>query len=147
MRWLRAGSRTLPMRSALQVLQLSFNTIPVVCIGQRLFSAVDRGKYLREFGVQLNKLNLVFGDVFFRINGVGRALGNADCAVDAFIGVNHQKIGSFQKTIYRTYINAVGKFTFNTVFSDDVSHSISSGMNTATARKRGVILLRRTECF
>jgi hypothetical protein len=70
---------------------------------------------------------LVGGYIFFGEDGIGGAFGNADGAVDALVGINDQKVGSFAKAINRTNVDTVGEFAFNTVFGHDVRHKKSSG--------------------
>jgi hypothetical protein len=72
--------------------------------------------------------------IFFRIDGVYRALGYAYCAVNAQLGVDGEKIRAFNKAIYRTDIYAVGVFAADAAFGYNVGHiflnSISSWSET-----------------
>jgi hypothetical protein len=66
---------------------------------------------------------LVVGHVFFGVNGVDGTLWNTDCTVNAFIGVDCQKVGAFAKTVHGTDIDAVGVFAFDTGFGNGMGHS------------------------
>ena len=48
---------------------------------------------------------LVAGHVFFGHDGVDRTLGDADRAVDAFIGVDGQEVRTFAEAIHRADID------------------------------------------
>jgi hypothetical protein len=67
---------------------------------------------------------LIFGHVFFGVDSVDRAFGNADGAVNALIGVNGQKIGALAKAVHGTDINAIGVLAFDTGFSDGMCHVV-----------------------
>jgi hypothetical protein len=65
---------------------------------------------------------LAFGHVFFGEDGVGWALRNAHGAVNAFIGVDGQKVRTFAKAIDGANIHTVGVFALDTGFGDNVRH-------------------------
>jgi hypothetical protein len=73
---------------------------------------------------------LVFRHVLFCINGVNWAFRDAHRAVDAFIGVNGQKVGAFAKTVYGAHVHAIGVFAFDTGFGDGMGHGVSWRMKT-----------------
>jgi hypothetical protein len=66
---------------------------------------------------------LVVGHVFFGVNGVDGAFWDTDRTVNAFIGVDCQKVGAFAKTVHGTDIDAVGVFAFDTGFGNGMGHS------------------------
>src|SRR5690606_31905409 len=92
----------------LEVLQLVGNAVPLVGVGGRFLGPADGGEFRGQLGVQGDELELVLGHVFFGIDGVGRALGDTDGAVYAFLGVDHEEIRSFAKTVDRAHVHAVG---------------------------------------
>jgi hypothetical protein len=65
---------------------------------------------------------LVGGQVFFGINGVDRALGDAHGAVDALIGVDGQEVGAFAEAVHRANVHTVGVFALDTGFGNNVGH-------------------------
>jgi hypothetical protein len=67
--------------------------------------------------VLLARRQLVFGK-----NRLDRALGLAKRAVDALIRVDHEKVRSLVKTVYRANLDAVGEFAFDAGFGDDECH-------------------------
>jgi hypothetical protein len=75
-----------------------------------------------QFSIEFNHMLLVFGSIFFRINGIGRAFWNADRAIDTFIGVNNQKIRAFAEAVNGANIHTVGIFALDTGFGDDMGH-------------------------
>lgn len=107
---------------ALEVLQLISNTVPVVSAFQRSLGSVDGAELGGQVGIELYEVQLVLGHIFFGKNGVGRALGDTDSAVDALVRINDKKIWAFTEAIYGTDIDAVGEFAFDTVFGDYMSH-------------------------
>jgi hypothetical protein len=70
---------------------------------------------------------LPIGHVFFCVNGVDRALGDADRTVDALIGVDGQKIRPFAKTIDGADIDTIGVFATDASFGDNVGHGRLTG--------------------
>jgi hypothetical protein len=82
---------------------------------------------VRQFNVELDESHLVCRQVFFGINGVDRALGNADGAVNALVRVNDQHIRAFAETVHRADIYAVGVLATDTGFRNDVGHVGGAG--------------------
>src|SRR5260221_1673766 len=85
-----------------------------------------------ELGVHL--------EPFFRLavgvgeDGIGRALGLADAAVDALVGVDHQHLVALVEAIDCADLDAVHVLALDAVFGNDVSHLIVLSDN---ARFRG----------
>jgi hypothetical protein len=67
-------------------------------------------------------VNLVCGQVFFGLDGIDGAFGNAHCAVNALIGVNGEEVGAFAKTVYGADVHTVGVFAADTGFRNNVGH-------------------------
>ena len=67
-------------------------------------------------------LSLVGWQIFFGIDGIDGAFGNAHGAVNALVGVNGQEVGAFAETVHRTDIHAVGIFAADTGFRNNVGH-------------------------
>ena len=82
--------------------------------------------FFREFGIQCDELLLVGRYVFLCENGFGRAFRDTDCAIDTLIGIDHQCVGAFVKTIDRAYIYTVCIFAEYAGVGDNVGHKLSS---------------------
>ena len=65
---------------------------------------------------------LVARDVFLGNDRVDRALGDADGAVDALVGVDRQEVRAFTEAIDRADVDAVGVLAADARFEDDVGH-------------------------
>jgi hypothetical protein len=61
-------------------------------------------------------------DFVFRVDGVSGTFRFAQGAIDAFVRVDHQKVGSFVKAIHGANIDAVGVLALDAVFGDYESH-------------------------
>jgi hypothetical protein len=107
-----------------QVLQLVFHVLPVVCVGKCVFHAGDTGPVSAKIDVDLNKLDLIRGDVFFGINGVDWAFRNANCAIDAFVRVDYQEVWAFPEAIYGANIDTVSIFTLDARLCYYVGHGV-----------------------
>jgi hypothetical protein len=70
------------------------------------------------------KTLLSLGYVVLGHDGLGRALRFAQGAVDAFLGVDHQEVRAFVKTVHRADFDAVGVFALDAVVQDDIGHGV-----------------------
>ena len=104
--------------------QRSFSGLatPLVCIGRGRFLAANFWPFARQVCINLEKLQLILGDVFFWHDGVNRAFRHTQSAIDALFGVDYQKVRAFVKAFNRADFHAIGVFTFNAVFKDDERH-------------------------
>jgi len=68
---------------------------------------------------------LILREFILRVDSINGAFGFTKCAVDAFIGVNDQKIWAFIEAVYGTNFDAVSMFAFDTVFYNNEGHSVS----------------------
>ena len=75
-----------------------------------------------KFGIECGKFLLIFWQIIFKENGIDGALGHTERAIDTFLGINDKKIGPLVETVYRADLHAIGVFTFDAVFCNDVSH-------------------------
>jgi hypothetical protein len=57
-----------------------------------------------------------------RLDRLGRTFGFANAAIDAFVGMNDEKVLAFIKAIDRADFNAVGIFAANAIVGHDVGH-------------------------
>jgi hypothetical protein len=103
--------------------QLFGHVFPVICVRQGRLCSSDRRPGPRKLEVQGGELDFVRIEIFFSLNGIDGALGNADGAVDAFVGVNDQHVGTFAKTVHGADVDAIGVFAADAGFGDDVGHS------------------------
>jgi hypothetical protein len=67
-------------------------------------------------------VNLVGGKIFFCIDGIDGAFGNADRAIDALVGVNGEEVGAFTEAVNWADIHTVGVFATDTGFRNNVGH-------------------------
>ncbi|GLR26686.1 hypothetical protein GCM10007875_17760 [Limnobacter litoralis] len=65
---------------------------------------------------------MVSRHVFFGVNGVYRALGNAHGAIDALIWVDDQKVWAFTEAIDWANVYTVGVFAFDARLGHYVCH-------------------------
>ena len=79
-RWPRLGS-------TLEQVQLGLHRLPFVGVGRRRFAFDDRSPDLRQLGIERLELLLVGRHVILGKDGLDRALGDAEGAVDAIAGV------------------------------------------------------------
>ena len=77
---------------------------------------------MREFCVDLNEIKLIGRDIFFCENGSLGAFRHTYGAVDAFIGVNGDKVGTFVEAINRTDVHTVRTLAVDAGFANNVSH-------------------------
>ncbi len=112
---------------AFQQRQLRHHIFPLIRICRSRFAFGDAfpAGFLRQLNVELDEVHLVGWRVFFGIDRVDGAFWDADCAVDAFIGVDDQHVGAFAKAVDGAYIDAVGVFAFDTGFGNDVGHFLA----------------------
>ena len=108
--------------SADQLIQLAGLVFPFFSVRQGLFALGDAGPCLGQVGVDLDVLLLVARHVFFRDDGVDGALRDANGAIDALIGIDHQEVRAFAEAVHRAYVHTVRVFAFDAGFGDDVGH-------------------------
>ena len=106
------------------MLQLFGDVFPVVCVRQRRLRPGNRWPHAGKFEIERGELDFVGIEIFFSLNGVDRALGNADSTVNAFVWINHQKIGAFTKAVNWANINTVGIFATDAGFGNNVGHGL-----------------------
>jgi hypothetical protein len=110
--------------SAHQLPDLVRLVFPVFGVGQRglalgdALPAVGQG----QLGIDLDEGDLVGRQVFFGVDRVDRAFGDADRAIDAFVRVDHQHVGTFAEAVDGANVHAVGVFATDAGFGDDVGH-------------------------
>ena len=108
---------------ALQFRQLAGFVFPVIGVWQGRFALGDAGPAdARQLGVHGGHVLLIRGHILFGVDGVDRALGDANRAIDALIRVDGQEIRAFAKAIDGTNVHTVGVFTADTGFGDNVGH-------------------------
>ena len=132
-----------PDGSADQVSQLAGLVVPGIRIGQGRLALGDTGPGLGQLGIELDHVLLVAGHVLFRDDGIDRALGNADRAVDAFVRIDGEEIRALTEAVNGADINAIGVLAADAGFGNDVGHGGSSvfvgpaSARDATGAKRG----------
>jgi hypothetical protein len=104
--------------------QFPFAVFPSISIRQRGFSCGDHfpTRQAIEFSIERLHMLLFCWQVFFGIDRVDWALGDAHSAVNAQLGVDSKEIWAFNKAIDGTDIDTVGIFTADTAFGNNVGH-------------------------
>jgi hypothetical protein len=107
-----------------QLVELFLDVFPLLRFGQCCLGLRNRRPGARKVDVDLDEVHLIGRHVFLGEDGVHRALGHANGAIDALVGVDDQEIWAFPETIYRAYINAIGVATADARFGDNVGHNV-----------------------
>ncbi len=115
------------MRSTLQQSEFVNFVFPLIRIRRCSLALGDAfpAGFLAELDVEFDEMDLIRGRVFFSVDRIHRAFGNADGAVDAFVGVDDEHVGAFAEAVHGADINAVGVFAFDAGFSNDVGHGVA----------------------
>ena len=132
-------------RSTFEVLQFFFHILPVVGVGEGCLGLGDGRPFARQIDVDLDELLLNGRQVFYRVDRIDRAFGDADCTIDAFVGIDRQEIRAFAEAINRAYVDAIGIAATDAGFGYYVGHNgpickIRSG----SAGKNGAYVTRMT---
>jgi hypothetical protein len=108
----------------LKLRQFSSPFFPVLCIGQCGFSFVNGFPSRKpiKLSVEGDHVSLVGGQVFFCVDCVNGALGDAYGAINAGIRVDGEKVRAFNKAIYGADIYTVGIFAADAAFSHYMGH-------------------------
>lgn len=103
-----------------------------------LLHARDRRPFLGQLGIQLDEDLLILRHVLLGHDGIDRALGDADRAIDAFIGIDGEEVGAFTETVDGADIDTIGVSAANTVFGYDVRHDGPSPWHADVRKAKGV---------
>jgi hypothetical protein len=115
-----------PRRSTfLQQVTLLFDFGPLVGIRGAVLLFDDRRPDLRELRIQPDEIALILRDVILGKDRFDRTFRNAQRAIDAFVGIDHQDIRSLAKTIDRANVYAIGIFALDAALGHNVSHGMS----------------------
>ena len=109
--------------SALQQGELVWFASPLLGVRQSAFHFGNTGPYFGQFGIQFQEHGLVLRQLVLGEDGVYRAFGFAQGAVDTFVRVDNQKVGTLVKAVNRTDFNAVCMFAVDSVFTYNKCHS------------------------
>lgn len=102
--------------------KLAADTIPLGGIGQRILANGDHRPLPTQFSVQGGEMFLTRRHVVDGEDRLGRALWLTKRAVDALVGIDHQKIGTFVETVHRADFDTVSVLATDAVFGDDKGH-------------------------
>ena len=105
-----------------QVLELVLNAVPFFGVWQWLFADIDHRPLGCEFCIEFDEMLLTRGHIILGKDGFSGTLRFTQGAINAFIRVDYEKIGTFVKTVNGTDIYAVRVFTLDTVLYNNVSH-------------------------
>ena len=70
-------------------------------------------------------MRVLFLEVILSLDGINRALGLTQGAINAFLRVDNQKVGTLVKAVDRANLYAVGVFALDAVFGNNKSHGES----------------------
>src|SRR5450830_1213706 len=98
---------------------------PFVSVRKSRLGSGDDFPLWREFCIQCDEVLLVGGYVFFGKDCIDWTLWHADRAVNAFVWINCQEVGTLAKGIHRAHINTVGIFASDARLGDNERHDIS----------------------
>ena len=138
-------SASVSMTSGARCQRTSWSSLPVRSFhssasGSARLAPRDARPALGQLGVELGHVLLVAGHVFLGNDGVDRALGDADGAVDALVGVDGQEVRAFTEAVDRADVDAVGVLAADARFEDDVGHganfTVSIALASAAGRRR-----------
>ncbi len=119
----------------LEVLKLVFHVVPFVGVVWRIFHLGDHRPVLRQFFVELEVLLLSLGQLIFGVNSLYRALGLAQCTVNALVRIDNEKVRAFVEAIHRANLDAVGQFALNTGFCNNECHAGNLNFRSAYAMR------------
>src|SRR5688572_21496390 len=125
--------------AALALEQLGFvlDLFPVVGVGGSVLRLRDDGPALRELGVELQELLLAGRHVVLRADRFDGALGLAQRAIDALLGIDDEHVRPFVEAIDGAHLDAVGVLALDTGFRDDEGHVIApQGAPSGAVRRR-----------
>mgnify|MGYP006943582059 CR=1 FL=1 len=90
-----------------------------------------------------------FRNIFLRENRGFRALRNADRAVDAFIRIDYEEVGTFAESVYRADVHAISVLAVNAAITDNMCHETSTSRETEFMNRDvfGVSFCRRGQYF
>src|SRR5258708_29064367 len=100
--------------------ELFWDTFPAVGVGVRIRLSGNIRPLLSVFGV--HRYLLRRPRVGIRHDGLSRALGLADAAVDALRGLDHEHVFPLVEAIDGAHFDAVHVLALNARFRDDVGH-------------------------
>jgi len=106
----------------LQVRQLVRDIFPVLSVSQWQLGFGDRWPFARQINVNFDEGLLIGWHILFGENRIDRTFCYTDGTVDAFIGINGQKVRAFAKTVYRANIDAVCVTAIDAGFGYNMSH-------------------------
>src|SRR5262249_7787680 len=120
--------------SARQKLLLVLDLRPFVRVGGSGLALDDRLPGLRELGVERNPAALLRRHVVLGEDRLDRALGDAQRAIDAFPGIDHQHVRALAEAFDRAEVDAIGVLALDAALGDDVGHEdnlITPGMRSS----------------
>src|ERR1700676_276517 len=106
------------------LLELTLDALPLIGVGRCLPLA---GNVRPGSGILPVELNPALGRLLaVRHDCLDRALGLADAAVDAFLGIDHQHVLALVEAIHGADFDAVHVLALDAGIVDDVGHSSST---------------------
>ncbi len=93
--------------STLQQSALVFYVLELIRFRERRLRLRDARPIMGELCIQSDEILLIGRDIIGCVDRNHWALSHADGAVDAFVGINRQKIRTFPKTVHRAHVHAI----------------------------------------
>jgi hypothetical protein len=108
--------------SAFELIEFVWRSIPLVGVGKGLPTDSNHRPSLRQRSIQRDKFTLTIRHIILSKDGLCGALGHAKRAINAFVRVDRQKVGTLVKAVNRADFHAVRVFALDAVLSNNVSH-------------------------
>src|ERR687898_494259 len=104
--------------------KLVFFVLKIIGVGRRLALAGDVRPSGRQAAIELQPLLQALLGV--GQDGVGRAFGLADAAVDAFVGIDDQHVLALVEAIHGADFDAVHVLAFDASLGHDIGHATAA---------------------
>src|SRR3990172_1589449 len=108
--------------SALEQLGLLLGLGPFVGVRRRRLAFDDRRPPLGELGVERDERALIGWHVVLGVDRLDRAFGDAQRAIDALVGIDHQDVRPLAEAVHGADIAAIGGLALEAGVGDDVGH-------------------------
>lgn len=109
-------------RSALQVLELAGFAIPLIGVWQWILGSGDGLEYGAQLCIQGNEVYLVCRHILLGEDGIGRALRNTDCTVNALVRIDDKEVRAFLEAVHRADVHTICEFALDAVLCNNVGH-------------------------
>ena len=105
-------------------LSLVLDAFPLLGVRRRLLLLADDRPFLGQIRIELLEVLLAGGNLFLGKDRFDRTLGLAQRAVDALVGIDHEKVRTLVKAVHRADFHAVHVLALDAAFGDDERHDL-----------------------